>query len=225
MPALPVVPKVLSCTFKLTTGTDIDVINRIFVQYTGTAPTNAQATTFAGAMHTAWDGNLRGLTPSSDTLTLKEVIDLSSPTAAVGSDATTDVGNRTGTALTAAECLVLSYEVGRRYRGGHPRSYFHWGVAADLLNTNTWATAFLTAVTSGWNGFTSSLFGAGWTGAGTLTHVNVSYYEGFTLVTNPITGRGRNVAKVRAIPLIDAITANVPRAYVGSQRRRNEARR
>jgi hypothetical protein len=225
MPPLPSVSKVLRLDWKFTTGTDIDVLNRIFVEYSGTAPTNTQLNTFCGVMHTAWDTNLRGLTPSSDVLVLKTAVDLSSPTAAIGEDNTTDTGNRTGTALTAAECLVVSHEVQRRYRGGHPRTYWHWGVAADLSNTNTWSNTFTGAVAGDWASAIVAVLAGGWSGAGTLTHVNVSYYKGFTLVTSPTTGRGRNVPTLRAAPVVDPITSYVIRPYVGSQRRRNEARR
>jgi hypothetical protein len=51
--------------------------------------------------------------------------------------------------------------------------------------------------------------------------VNVSYYNGFTVVTNPTTGRARNVPTLRGTPVVDTVTGIVARVQVGSQRRRN----
>ncbi|MGO9750265.1 MAG: hypothetical protein ACLP8S_05560 [Solirubrobacteraceae bacterium] len=68
--------------------------------------------------------------------------------------------------------------------------------------------------------------------AGLLTHtpatfrligqVNVSYYEGFQVVTDPLTGRSRNVSQLRSEgPVVDRITGFSINPKLGSQRGRN----
>ncbi|MGH9123011.1 MAG: hypothetical protein ACRDYC_13890, partial [Acidimicrobiales bacterium] len=53
---------------------------------------------------------------------------------------------------------------------------------------------------------------------------SISYYKGFTSVLNPVTGRTRDVPKVRAgadLPVpIDTVTALIVNPKPGSQRRR-----
>jgi hypothetical protein len=56
-----------------------------------------------------------------------------------------------------------------------------------------------------------------------LVHVNVSYYEGFTVVIDPITGRARNVPKLRSSgPLVDGVVGIVINPELGTQRRRGQ---
>jgi hypothetical protein len=222
VPPLPAAAAVLRCSLQFTVGTDANVFTRFHVQYSGGAPTNAEAATFAAAIATAFGSDLKSLMSDSLELTTVYVEDLTSDTAATGEDAPATDGTRSGTALPAATCLVAAYNVGRRYRGGHPRGYWPFGVAADLQTEQTWTAAFTTACGTGFGSFFTAIDAAGWSGAGTLTHVNVSYYSGFTAVTNPITGRTRDVPKYRVGgPVIDDIVTVTPRTELGSQRRRN----
>jgi hypothetical protein len=96
------------------------------------------------------------------------------------------------------------------------------GTPSDSSQPGQWNNAFVTAVQTGVTNFFTAVLGAGWTGAGTLTHVNVSYYSGFHVVTDPLTGRARNVPLVRVSPVIDTVTTIVARASFGEQRRRNQ---
>jgi hypothetical protein len=54
---------------------------------------------------------------------------------------------------------------------------------------------------------------------GTLAHVNLSYYKGFTNVTNS-SGRERAVPTYRDAALVDPVTGYFGKAIMGSQRRR-----
>jgi hypothetical protein len=117
-------------------------------------------------------------------------------------------------------CAVASYEISRRYRGGHPRGYWRFGTVTDLTDSRDWSNTAVTAFGSGLNAYFTAIFGDGWTGAGTLSHVNVSFYSGFTVVTNPRTGRASNVPTVRGTPITDAVTSIIIRPNIGTQRRR-----
>lgn len=222
MPALPAVPSVVRCSVEALINAASPAVSRFFIQYTGTAPTNAQLNTFAASISTAWGTNLKALTDTSTELFHVDAIDLTSATAAVGSNSTTTLGTRAGSQLDAAACAVVSYKIGRRYRGGHPRGYWRFGVQADLSGARIWTVGFTTAVKTGIDAFYTAIEGAGWAGAGTLTQVNVSYYKGFTVITNPLTGRARNVPTLRAVPVVDLVTSTVAQSSVGIQRRRVE---
>ena len=57
---------------------------------------------------------------------------------------------------------------------------------------------------------------------GAVEQVNISFYEGFTVVTDARTGRSRNVSQRRPDgPTVDVITGFSINPKLGSQRRRN----
>lgn len=220
MPALPNVPKVLLVKMFITDGADVNSMTRFHVSYTGTAPTNAQLITYCGSLATAWGADLSPLCPSTIALNEISCTDLSSPTAGVGSSSFTDAGTRTGAPLPAGAAVIANYLIGRRYRGGQPKGYWPFGVAADLATQQNWTSGFLTSMASGLGAFFTSVAGSGWTGAGTLGTVNVSYYSGFTNHTYP-SGRTRPIPTPRGTPLVDTINGISINPKVGSQRRRN----
>jgi len=217
---LPDVAGVIRCTLEFAMGSKTGVITRFFIKYDGTAPTNAQLTTFAGSIRAAVNTNLKSLMQGSIDLIEVDCVDLSSTSGAIGSDATAVVGTRAGVVLTSNAAVVVSYEIARRYRGGHPRGYWPFGVEGDLQTAQTWNTTLTGAVKTGIDAFFTAVVAAGWTGSGTLTHVNVSYFHGSHVVTNPTTGRARNVPDLRATPLVNDVLSTIARTAVGSQRRR-----
>lgn len=221
MPALPSVPKVVKVVLQQALlGATRDLINRFFIQYTGTAPTNSQLDTFAQAVTTSWGTNVVPLANADCSLETVSCEDLTSPTSAVGSSSLGSTGTRSGGANGAAMCVVMQEKMARRYRGGHPRVYLPWGSDSDLESANTWGTAFTASAEAAWINFIDDILAAGWTGAGTLSAVNVSYYAGFTNVTSP-SGRARPKPTLRGTPVVDAITSYAMNPLVGSQRRRN----
>lgn len=221
MPALPDAPGVLKVALSGTINATNPWLSRFFVHYTGTAPSTSQLATFNAAVASAYSSDIVSLATGAVELTQIETIDLTSPTSAVAVTAETISGSRSGTSIPAAAAMVTSYEISRRYRGGHPRGYWPWGVTGDITSDVVWAAAFVSASHTGITNLMTAVVAAGWTGAGTLTQVNVSYYEGFSVVTNPITHRARNVPTLRGAPVVDAITSIVARSSIGTQRRRN----
>lgn len=201
-------------------GNDSNVITRFFLHYSGTAPANADLVTFAQGIAGQYGTNLKALAHPDVTLVSVTCTDLTSSSGAIGVYASGTVGTRTGSPLTANAALIISYQIARRYRGGHPRGYWPFGIAADISTEQTWGSTFLTTAKTDIDAFINAILAAGWTGAGTLTHVNVSYYSGFTVVTNPVTHRARNAPTLRGTPITDLVVARVPQALVGSQRRR-----
>jgi hypothetical protein len=220
MPALPNVPGTLKVALSGITNSPLPWLSRFFVNYTGTAPTAAQLTTFNAAVNTAYGADLKSLAGNAITLTQVESIDLTSSTGAVAINTVSTAGTRGTDYLPTQVAHVVSYEIARRYRGGHPRGYWPFGIHTDITSPDDWNSSFLSASLTGFNAFFAAIVAAGWSGAGTLTHCNVSYYEGFTVVTSPTTGRARNIPTTRVTPLIDTVTSIVPRASVGTQRRR-----
>lgn len=220
MPALPDAPGCLRIALSGSIDAAAPFLTRFYTFYTGTAPTVAELNTFNTAVATSYTTHLDPLVDTMSVITQIETIDLTSPTAAVATKPVTLTGTRSGGVAPSEMCVVVSYEIARRYRGGHPRGYWRMGTLTDYVVPKQWSGTLITAVNTGVAAFMTDVNAAGWSGAGTLGQVNVSYYKGFTVVTNPTTGRARNVPTVRSSPLTDAVTAIAAKTSVGTQRRR-----
>lgn len=231
MPPLPAQPSVLAVELKHTYSNDIDVQVKQFWQYSGTAPTNAQLSAFCTAQASNWDNQWVHVCHSDVVLTEIVATDLTSATAARGSWSGSLAGDLSGAVLGAQVCFLVGYTIARRYRGGKPRNYWPLGDAATLQDPQHWTSAFVASVSgysAGWNTQTAL---NGWTGGGTLSQVNVSYYEGFKVVDGS-TGRAHNVSLVRggpppAGPVIapDPITGYTYSPLLATQRRRTTRKR
>lgn len=220
MAPLPVVPSVIRTALVFSYSGDTDVITRFFLKYTGTPPTNGELDSYAVAIGDYWGDFLKPYSTSIVSLETVEMVDLTSDTSAQGT-ATVGVAGTNGDEILPADvAVVASYEIGRRYRGGHPRGYWPAGGSADLLNAQQWTTTFQGDFLTALGSFFSDVVGAGWSGSGSITQVNASLFEGFTVEISPSTGRARNVPTKRASALVDPITTVVVQQRVGSQRRR-----
>ncbi len=219
MPALPSVPKVLRVDLHYTVGGDTFAKNRFFLQYAGTAPSNTNLNDLAEETTDQFGFNLQSLMNVDTALSKVEITDLTAPTAAFGTHAEVLTGTRAGAVVTADSCVLESLSIARRYRGGHPRIYWPFGVSADLQTLQTWTNALVAAVAAGLAGFYATLEAAVWAGGVSLQQVSVSYYHLFT-VTTGTTGRARNVSTPRAMPLVDFVTGDNVRNGVATQRKR-----
>jgi hypothetical protein len=195
-------------------------MNRLFFQYSGGQPSPSDCVTLSSELLTAMAGQLSQW-GSDVTLTTCTVTDLSIVSGAQGATTGSHHGGKTPGALSASTALLINYHISRRYRGGKPRSYLPWLVETDLQDRRNWsAAAVATAVTALQAFFSTAIGSVG--GSTTLSqHVNVSYFSGFDVVTNPITGRARNVPKRRSSPQVDTISSITGSQRPGSQRRRN----
>lgn len=145
-------------------------------------------------------------------------------TTAMGNEATNGtpwVGTRGTALLPPAASAVVRHQIGRHYRGGHPRSYLPLGVSGDVALTGLWSDAFVTAVDTAWGAWINDLVSGSPYGALSIGGiVNLSYYHGFTPFTKP-SGRVVNRPTLRPAPLVDVIVGHTTAKNIGSQRRRN----
>jgi hypothetical protein len=222
VPALPDVPGVIRMIFKFDVGTDADAITRIYMGYTGTPPDSASIESWlSGGIGPIGDELVPVM--STDTTFLGiEATDLSSPTGGTATITASAAGTRTGGRLSGATAVLGNYAIGRRYRGGKPRGYWPLGTASDLETRNQWASASVDAFDTALNVVIPYLADTMVGSATTSSQQNVSYYEGFTAVVNPITGRTKDVAKLRTGgPVVDAVTQITVNVHPASQRRRD----
>lgn len=133
-------------------------------------------------------------------------IDLSSDTGFVSEGGTATVGIRTGSKLPGNVAVLASYEIARRYRGGHPRTYWPWFTITDLSTPQDWFGASVAEAMDSTEAIIAAALGATAGGTSTLDQVMVSY----TLAKVP-----------RVDPLVTPIVFSIVDELVASQRRRD----
>ena len=219
MPALPPVPKVVRLDHHFTISEDTAAKCRLYLAYTGAAPSNTDLGTLAAALTPAWNANMKPMFGNTRELTTVDLTDLSSPTAAHITSSVLLIGTRAGTNVPADIATLASQHIARRFRGGHSRVYWPAGVVSDTADGQTWQGAFLSAFAGALNAYIAALEAGVWGGGGTLSPVNVSQYQGFSVHTGT-TGRARNVSTPRVNPLIDAILSYTIQAGIATIRKR-----
>lgn len=221
MPALPNVPQVVKCNLFWKVYGDAAAQTVLYFTYTGGAPSAANCSSTASGIVSAAETHFQSLTATT-VVGMDEamITDLSSATGGQGTGGTPWVGSRSGSPLPPATAVLVNHQINRRYRGGKPRSYLPLGTSADTASTGEWSSGFVSSVDTAWGAFISDVLALS-AGISFTQFSNVSYYSGFTVVTNPTTGRARNVAKVRTVPIVDHVVSHTTNIKISSQRRRN----
>jgi hypothetical protein len=213
MPPRPVVPGVAQVTWGGTLSGTQRWLNKLFVEYLGSAPTIAELDTYADNVLTSLTTNLTPLQPAATVIDNVTVLDLASVLGSEGSSITPVPGTRAGVDIPGSACALISHRVTRHYRGGHPRTYLPVGVAGDLLTQSTWAAAFVTAVNAAVQAvFLEMLVPV--TGFAPTGHCSVSYFGGAPPVDE--------ASVPRLVPIIDPYLAtnSLCSAKLATQRRR-----
>jgi hypothetical protein len=221
LPALPSVPGVLRVHWDWQLDEDLHAGTRLDFSYTGGPPSNTDCHNFAVAIVSESATHLIPLLCASYILNSVDVTDLSSPSGGFGSAISGASGTRSGDVMTVATCVLANYQIPRRYRGGKPRSYWPFGTNTDQADNRKWTSGAISAFLSGIDAQITAMLALTTGTTDFVAHVNVSYYEGFTSVLNPVTGRTKDVAKLRSGgPVVDLVTGASVNAIIGTQRRR-----
>lgn len=202
-------------------SSDINVTTTLFFRYTGSPPNAAACTALATDLSNAVEAE-NALWHEDTTLLGVKITDLSSVSGGVGQVTVAQNGLITAPPLAGGTAVVVNYLINRRYRGGKPRSYFPWLSSGSLITRQQWGATDVNNVLAGVETIMAAFIGATSGGCTISAHANVSYYSGFTVVTNPVTGRARNVPKLRLDPQVDDVVGTTVLSRPGSQRRRNK---
>lgn len=196
--------------------------SRFYLGFTGTAPTPGNCQALASAAASSWSTHLAPLIAVTWNLTSVDVIDITTETGASGQWEGNDPGTRGGGTLTSNAATNVEFGIARRYRGGKPRMFLPPGTPTDLQDAGHWNSTFIGAVNAGMQAFFAQLAGTSIGAMGVLSHVNISFYQGFKNLTNS-SGREQAHPTYRTTPLIDPVASYIAKAVVGSQRRRRTA--
>jgi hypothetical protein len=220
VPPLPPAADVIRLQTRLTLDADLDILTRWYLQYSGTAPTVTQLDTLALAAAGLWNVTCAKYFTSDKTLVEVIIEDLGTSAGATGTATVSHAGTHSGNFVGAGTALLINYTLARRYRGGKPRVYLPALADADLSNAQTWGGGLFGTIAADFDIWLVAVGAAFPSGMGFVGHVNVSYYDGFTVFLSP-GGRARNISKLRATPQVDLITSSSASSRVSSQRRRN----
>lgn len=203
MAATPPVPGVVKCVLQGVCAA-IPVANVFHMGYTGQPPTGAQCDGLAQVMANSYAANLVPHLSSDMVMNFFQVIDLSSE---VGSAAVIEVSHPGGISGQAAPnncAVVISKEIARRYRGGHPRTYICGGLQSQINTETTWNASYATQMANAWAAFIQGMIGTvSWPQV--LEEVVVHYVKNHLPLANP---------------LVDATVGAVARTTLGTMRRR-----
>lgn len=193
--------------------------NRFYISYTGTAPSGANCTTLAGDIETAWAAHMAAITSTEWALEEVDVLDIATRTGLSGQWTGATDGSRTGVALTQNVATNVEFGISRRYRGGKPRIYLPPGNQGDLADPSHWTSGYISAVQTAVPAFFGAIEALTIGGMGTLTHVTLNYYHGFTNKTDS-SGRAYAAPNYTAVATHDNVTGYFPKVLVSQQRRR-----
>jgi hypothetical protein len=222
MPPLPSVPNVLVIQLKFMVG-NANVLSRVHVRCASGTPSRDEVSVYAANIDVQIGAHLLPLfSPQVKTVEVM-VTDLSSNEyGARGIAPSQQVGTRPGLPNGAAVAALINFRVARRYRGGKPRVYVPFFVSSDLTPALMWSEGALAEGTAAWGAFMSGVLTCAPPALRVVDQVNVSYYEGFEVVTDLRTGRARNSPQLRpGGPAVDKISGFSINPKLGSQRRRN----
>lgn len=195
---------------------------RFYLSYSGSAPTGANCTTLAGDIAAQVETNLCPQFTGNYTVNEVDVLDIGTDSGLSGQWTGSHPGTFTsasGQNMPDSVAMNVEFGIGRRYRGGKPRMFLPPADTSALSDASTWAGSHVSGVSSAVAAFFAALEALSIGAMGTLQHVNLSYYKGFTNITNS-SGRERAVPTYRATALHDNVTGYFAKATVGSQRRR-----
>jgi len=223
VPVPPLVANVIRFRCTGTLQNDAAWGNRLYVSYSGGPPSVSNMLTLAEGVSSAWSTDLSAFQSSAVTLTAVDAVDLSATDGAANTADVTIAGTGESTQLPNQVAAVIKFDLSRRYRGGKPKMFLA-GIPTNVIADDShFTSAFCDDLGSAMNSFNSTIK-ATFADTTTLTGiVNVSFYEGFTSVENPVTHRWRNIPSYRGTPLVDAVGGFTVDPVYGSQKRRRLA--
>jgi hypothetical protein len=188
-------------------------VNTLYWSYSGAAPGAGDLVTFCNALFTTWGTELGPLQAPGNQLLKVTAVDLSGPLGATGESTLALVnGTNAGAGeLPSSSALLIHKGVGRRYRGGHPRTYLAVGTGADLDSPQQWDGAIVTSATNAYAAMHTAMIGVTSGATTLLTETVVSYTD---KTTNPI------APYRRVVPLALPVTSANGEPAVASQRGR-----
>lgn len=196
--------------------------NRLYFAYGGGSPTGQNCIAIATGISAAWGSHLAPIVGNYFTLEEVDVIDIASDTGLSGQWTGAIIGGMGGAAFASMVATNIEFNIARRYRGGKPRIFLPAPDGSAAKDGGHFNTGFVTTASAAMAAFIAEVEALNVGAVGTLSHVNLSYYKGFTNITNS-SGREQAVPKYRPQALVDTVTGYACKDVMGCQKRRRTA--
>jgi hypothetical protein len=206
VPALPVVANVIKVVMSYEYGSKV-AENVTHWRFAGGTLASAEFLTAVATAASDTGATLAPLYGGDCTFQGATALDLSSDTGGMAEVPNVTPGTRVGIPLPANAAALASYNVSRRYRGGHARQYLPWGTAPDLDTPQDFLSGVAADFTIGWGSWCGSVLAAAAGGFTITSQVQIGY---------------RPVGPVpKTSVVIDNITFSLVQQEVASMRRRD----
>jgi hypothetical protein len=190
----------------LWTQNAVPAANILHASYTGGAPSPTDCNAIAELIGAAWwTDALRAFYSNFTTFVGVRVTDLATDTGSVGESFENTTGTIDLFGVGAQMCMMVNYSIARRYRGGHPRTYYPGPAGSHLDTPQNWDSDVISAMETA----VAALYGVLDTAASGTTDLSgqvcVSYQDGDAW---------------RVDNLVESITEAIVSGAVRTQRRR-----
>lgn len=201
MAAVPPITGVVKLELSGNIAGNTDWANIFHMGQAGAAWSLAALTSLWGAINGPLESLYTGNMGAAVTVSEAKLTDLTSDTSEVLTESIDWSGTRIGISAQASACVLFNHQIVRRYRGGHPRTYFPFGDAALQLDPQSWDATFIANCATNWATVMAAM--SGYSAASAFG--TVSYFSGGAL---------------RESPLWEPVTSSVGVLGIKSQRRR-----
>jgi hypothetical protein len=128
----------------------VNIVNRYNYRYGGSPPTATNCFTIATDINSQWVIHMKPVVSNEFFLQRVDVTDLGTADGATNYYGVPQGGAVAATVLPPNDCIVIQHHIGRRFRGGHPRTYLSGVAESDVTNDghlvggvgSAWLTAF-----------------------------------------------------------------------------------
>jgi hypothetical protein len=203
MPPMPAVPNVIRVAQSGYVNT-VQWANVYHFAYDNGPATEADLNTWAEGFYTHFGSTIAQCVGNTTTYGTIDVIDLTTPSSAVGGYSGPDLGDAIAAADNAV-CWLVNHKIARRYRGGHPRTYIPGTGGANITSGNTWAETILGTMQEAVTSFYAACLAIDTPSCTGAQLVSVSYYT---------------AGELRDEPLVDVVTGSTVSPMIATQRRR-----
>jgi len=178
----------------------------------------AQLQVLADVLSNSWKTHFQTEMNANTTFSVLDAVDLTNttPATAVGSTASF-AGTSTFGILPASACMLISFLINARYKGGHPRTYLPIGGENNMATQDEWAPVYASSIESKFATMVGDVVSAlPGSGAGAAQHVAPRYV--YQLVNDSVHHKYiRQRMSLLAVPVIQSYTGKVK---IATQRRR-----
>jgi len=221
--ALPVPGNVIKVSMNWSETGGLKYSSRFFLQFTGGPPSSADLGTIGTSTTNGFNTNLKAYFPTSVSLVSVTCTDLSSRSGIQVIHPAGIAGSNANSAVESGASIMVRFNIGQHYRGGHPKTFLPPGASTDVVQPSSWSTTLQGNVQTGWNAMIAAIMASSLSSCALSGQVAVSWYQGQYPNPDPSPWAPKNVPKYRTTPQIYPVQSVTVNPLIAAQRRRRQS--